>query len=176
MRIAKDINKDNANVICVVGDGALSAGLAYEGLNNAGAMKKRLIVILNDNKMSIDKPVGAMSTYLTRLLSSKSYSNLRSVIKKISKTLPDQFSKTLYRTEEYSKGLLSGGTLFEEMGFYYLGPIDGHNINDLVSVLENVKDNKFDKPIFLHCITKKVKVINLQKRLKISFMGLINLI
>ena len=155
MRIAKDINKDNANVICVIGDGALSAGLAYEGLNNAGAMKKRLIVILNDNKMSIDKPVGAMSTYLTRLLSSKSYSNLRSVIKKISKTFPDQFSKTLYRTEEYSKGLLSGGTLFEEMGFYYLGPIDGHNINDLVSVLENVKDNKFDKPIFLHCITKK---------------------
>jgi len=157
MRIAKDINNDNANVICVVGDGALSAGLAYEGLNNAGAMKKRLIVILNDNKMSIDKPVGAMSTYLTRLLSSKSYSNLRSVIKKISKTFPDQFSKTLYRTEEYSKGLLSGGTLFEEMGFYYLGPIDGHNINDLVSVLENVRDNKFDKPIFLHCITKKGK-------------------
>ena len=157
MRIAKDINNDNANVICVVGDGALSAGLAYEGLNNAGAMKKKLIVILNDNKMSIDKPVGAMSTYLTRLLSSKSYSNLRSVIKKISKTFPDQFSKTLYRTEEYSKGLLSGGTLFEEMGFYYLGPIDGHNINDLVSVLENVRDNKFDKPIFLHCITKKGK-------------------
>ena len=157
MRIAKDINNDNANVICVVGDGALSAGLAYEGLNNAGAMKKKLIVILNDNKMSIDKPVGAMSTYLTRLLSSKSYSNLRSVIKKISKTFPDQFSKTLYRTEEYSKGLLSGGTLFEEMGFYYLGPIDGHNINDLVSVLENVRDNRFDKPIFLHCITKKGK-------------------
>ncbi len=157
IRIAKDINKDNANVICVVGDGALSAGLAYEGLNNAGAMKKRLIVILNDNKMSIDKPVGAMSTYLTRLLSSKSYSNLRNVIKKISKTFPDQFSKTLYRTEEYSKGLLSGGTLFEELGFYYLGPIDGHNIEDLVSVLENVRDNKFDKPVFLHCITKKGK-------------------
>ena len=105
--------------------------------------------------MSIDKPVGAMSTYLTRLLSSKSYSNFRNVIKKISKTFPDSLSKTLYRTEEYSKGLLSGGTLFEEMGFYYLGPIDGHNINDLVSVLENIRDIKFDKPIFLHCITKK---------------------
>ena len=157
MKIAKDINKDNANVICVVGDGALSAGLAYEGLNNAGAMKSRLIVILNDNKMSIDKPVGAMSRYLTRLLSSKSYSNLRNVIKKISKTFPDGLSKTLYRTEEYSKGLISGGTLFEEMGFYYLGPVDGHNINDLVSVLENIRDNKFDKPIFLHCITKKGK-------------------
>ena len=98
IKIAKDINKDNANVICVVGDGALSAGLAYEGLNNAGALKKRLIVILNDNKMSIDKPVGAMSTYLTRLLSSKSYSNIRNLIKKFSKSLPKNFSKTLYRT------------------------------------------------------------------------------
>ncbi len=157
IKIAKDIKRDNANVICVVGDGALSAGLAYEGLNNAGALKKKLIVILNDNKMSIDKPVGAMSTYLTRLLSSKSYSSLRNVIKKFSKTFPDSLSKTLYRTEEYSKGLLSGGTLFEELGFYYLGPIDGHNINDLVPILENVRDNKFDKPIFLHCITKKGK-------------------
>ncbi len=157
IKIAKDINKDNANVICVVGDGALSAGLAYEGLNNAGALKKRLIVILNDNKMSIDKPVGAMSTYLTRLLSSKSYSNIRNLIKKFSKSLPKNFSKTLYRTEEYSKGILSGGTLFEELGFYYLGPIDGHNVKDLVSVLENIRDNRFDKPVFLHCITKKGK-------------------
>ncbi len=157
IKIAKDIKRDNANVICVVGDGALSAGLAFEGLNNAGALKKKLIVILNDNKMSIDKPVGAMSTYLTRLLSSKSYSSLRNVIKKFSKTLPDSLSKTLYRTEEYSKGLLSGGTLFEELGFYYLGPVDGHNINDLVPILENVRDNEFNKPIFLHCITKKGK-------------------
>ena len=157
IKIAKDINKDNANVVCVVGDGALSAGLAYEGLNNAGALKKRLIVILNDNKMSIDKPVGAMSTYLTRLLSSKSYSSLRNLIKKFSTVLPNNISKTLYRTEEFSKGLLSGGTLFEELGFYYLGPIDGHNVNELVSVLENIRDNKFNKPIFLHCITKKGK-------------------
>ena len=157
IKIAKDINRDDANVICVVGDGALSAGLAYEGLNNAGALKKRLIVILNDNKMSIDQPVGAMSRYLTRLLSSKSYSNLRNIIKKISKNFPDSLSQTLYRTEEFSKGLISGGTLFEEMGFYYLGPIDGHNVNDLVSVLENVRDNQFNKPIFLHCITRKGK-------------------
>ena len=157
IKIAKDINKDDANVVCVVGDGALSAGLAYEGLNNAGALKKRLIVILNDNKMSIDKPVGAMSTYLTRLLSSKSYSSLRNFIKKISKALPKNFSKTLYRTEEFSKGMLSGGTLFEELGFYYLGPIDGHDVEELVSVLENIRDNKFDKPVFLHCITKKGK-------------------
>ncbi len=157
MKIAKDINKDNANVICVVGDGALSAGLAYEGLNNAGALKKRLIVILNDNKMSIDKPVGAMSTYLTRLLSSKSYSSIRNLVKKFTKNLPLNLSTTLYRTEEYSKGMISGGTLFEELGFYYLGPIDGHSINDLVKVLENVRDNKFNKPVFLHCITKKGK-------------------
>ena len=171
IKIAKDINKDNANVICVVGDGALSAGLAYEGLNNAGALKKRLIVILNDNKMSIDKPVGAMSTYLTRLLSSKSYSNIRNLIKKFSKSLPKNFSKTLYRTEEYSKGILSGGTLFEELGFYYLGPIDGHNVKDLVSVLENIRDNRFDKPVFLHCITKKGKGYNPAEKSEDKFHG-----
>ena len=171
IKIAKDINQDNANVICVLGDGALSAGLAYEGLNNAGALKKRLIVILNDNKMSIDKPVGAMSTYLTRLLSSKSYSSLRNLIKKISKTLPNNFSKTLYRTEEFSKGMLSGGTLFEELGFYYLGPIDGHNVNELVNVLENIRDNKFNKPIFLHCITKKGKGYKPAERADDKFHG-----
>ncbi len=171
MKIAKDINKDNANVICVVGDGALSAGLAYEGLNNAGAMKKRLIVILNDNKMSIDKPVGAMSTYLTRLLSSRSYSNLRNLIKTISKPFPEKISKTLYRTEEFSKGMLSGGTLFEELGFYYLGPVDGHNVSELVSVLENIRDNKLDKPIFLHCITKKGKGYKPAERSDDKFHG-----
>ena len=171
IKAAKDINKDNSKVICVVGDGALSAGLAYEGLNNAGAQKKGLIVILNDNKMSIDKPVGAMSTYLTRLLSSKSYSSLRNIIKKISKTLPSNLSKTLYRTEEYSKGLITGGTLFEELGFYYLGPIDGHNINDMVSILENIRDNKFDKPVFLHCITKKGKGYSPAEKSEDKFHG-----
>ena len=171
IKAAKDINKDNSKVICVVGDGALSAGLAFEGLNNAGAQKKGLIVILNDNKMSIDKPVGAMSTYLTRLLSSKSYSSLRNIIKKISKTLPSNLSKTLYRTEEYSKGLITGGTLFEELGFYYLGPIDGHNIDDMVSVLENIRDNKFDKPVFLHCITKKGKGYSPAEKSEDKFHG-----
>tara|TARA_B100000575_G_scaffold190872_1_gene153971 strand:- start:12205 stop:14121 length:1917 start_codon:yes stop_codon:yes gene_type:complete len=157
IKIGKDIKKDDANVICVVGDGALSAGLTYEGLNNAGSLNRRLIVILNDNKMSIDKPVGAMSTYLTKLLSSKSYSNLRKLVKRFSKSFSDNLSNTLYKTEEYSKAIISGGTLFEELGFYYLGPIDGHNIGDLTNVLENIRDNKFDKPIFLHCITKKGK-------------------
>ena len=157
IKIAKDINNDNANIICVIGDGALSAGLAYEALNNAGAINKRLIVILNDNEMSIDQPVGAMSSYLTKLLSSKSYSSIRSIIKKISQKLPNNLSKTLYKAEEYSKGLVSGGTLFEELGFYYLGPIDGHNFKNLLPVLENIRDNNIDKPIFLHCITKKGK-------------------
>jgi len=157
IKIAKDLSKDNANVLCVIGDGALSAGLAYEALNNAGAMNKRLIVILNDNKMSIDQPVGAMSSYLTKLLSSRSYSNIRSIIKKLSKNLSERITKTLHRAEEYSKGFISGGTLFEELGFYYLGPIDGHNFNHLIPVLENIKNNKIDKPIFLHCITKKGK-------------------
>ncbi len=171
IKAAKDINKDNSKVICVVGDGALSAGLAFEGLNNAGAQKKGLIVILNDNKMSIDKPVGAMSTYLTKLLSSKSYSSLRNIIKKISKKFPKNITETLYRTEEYSKGLISGGTLFEELGFYYLGPIDGHNVNNLVNVLENIKDNKFDKPVFLHCITKKGKGYSPAEKSEDKFHG-----
>jgi len=157
MKIAKDLNKDNANIICVIGDGALSAGMAYEALNNVGATNKQMIVILNDNEMSIDRPVGAMSNYLTKLLSSKQYTNVRSLLKKISSKLPTSVSKTLYKAEEYSKGLVTGGTLFEELGFYYLGPIDGHDIKTLVSVLQNIKISAVDKPIFLHCITKKGK-------------------
>ena len=157
MKIAKDLNKDNANIICVIGDGALSAGMAYEALNNVGASNKQMVVILNDNEMSIDRPVGAMSNYLTRLLSSKQYTNVRSLLKKISSKFPASISKTLYKAEEYSKGLVSGGTLFEELGFYYLGPIDGHDLKTLVPVLENIKKSDVGKPIFLHCITKKGK-------------------
>ncbi len=157
MKIAKDLNKDDANIICVIGDGALSAGMAYEALNNVGATNKQLIVILNDNEMSIDRPVGAMSTYLTKLLSSKQYTNVRSLLKKISAKFPTSVSKTLYKAEEFSKGLVSGGTLFEELGFYYLGPIDGHDMKTLVPVLENIKKTNVGKPIFLHCITKKGK-------------------
>ncbi len=157
MKIAKDLNKDNANIICVIGDGALSAGMAYEALNNVGATNKQMIVILNDNKMSIDRPVGAMSNYLTKLLSSKQYTSVRSLLKKISAKLPKTVSQTLYKAEEYSKGLVTGGTLFEELGFYYLGPIDGHDINTLVPILENIKNLSVGKPIFLHCITKKGK-------------------
>tara|TARA_B000000460_G_scaffold57884_1_gene38583 strand:- start:41 stop:1954 length:1914 start_codon:yes stop_codon:yes gene_type:complete len=157
IKIAQELKKDNSKVVCVIGDGALSAGMAYEALNNAGAMSKELIVVLNDNDMSIDQPVGAMSSYLSKLLSSNSYSNIRSIIKKISNKFPVSFQKTLYRAEEFSKGFLSGGTLFEELGFFYLGPIDGHKFDDLIPVLRNIKLNKINKPIFLHVITKKGK-------------------
>ena len=157
IKIAQELKKDESNVISVIGDGALSAGMAYEALNNAGSMNKQLIVILNDNKMSIDHPVGAMSSYLTKLLSSRSYANIRSIIKKLSSNFSDSFQKTLYRAEEFSKGFFSGGTLFEELGFYYLGPIDGHNFDHLIPVLKNIKLNKINKPIFLHVITKKGK-------------------
>ena len=157
IKIANELNKNNSKVICVIGDGGLSAGMAYEALNNAGAMNKQLIVILNDNDMSIDRPVGAMSSYLSKLLSSKSYSGIRSVIKKISSKFPKPFAKTLHRAEEFSKGFISGGTLFEEMGFFYLGPIDGHNFNHLIPVLKNINASRLDKPMFLHVITKKGK-------------------
>ena len=155
MKVAKDLNNDDAKIISVIGDGALSAGMAYEALNNVGASNKQMIVILNDNEMSIDRPVGAMSNYLTKLLSSKQYTNVRSLLKKISSKLSNSVSKTLYKAEEFSKGLVTGGTLFEELGFYYLGPIDGHDIKTLVPVLENIKNLSVDKPIFLHCVTKK---------------------
>ena len=155
MKVAKDLNNDDAKIISVIGDGALSAGMAYEALNNVGASNKQIIVILNDNEMSIDRPVGAMSNYLTKLLSSKQYTNVRSLLKKISSKLSNSVSKTLYKAEEFSKGLVTGGTLFEELGFYYLGPIDGHDIKTLVPVLENIKNSSIDKPIFLHCVTKK---------------------
>jgi len=157
MKIAKDLNKDDAKIICVIGDGSLSAGMAYEALNNVGASNQQMIVILNDNEMSIDRPVGAMSNYLTKLLSSKQYTNVRSLLKKISSKFSDSVSKTFYKAEEFSKGLVTGGTLFEELGFYYLGPIDGHDIKTLVPVLENIKNSAVDKPIFLHCVTKKGK-------------------
>jgi len=157
IKVAQDLKKDDSKVICVIGDGALSAGMAYEALNNAGGMNKQLIVILNDNEMSIDRPVGAMSSYLSKLLSSRSYTNIRSIIKKISKKFPKTFENALYRAEEYSKGFFAGGTLFEELGLFYLGPIDGHNFDHLIPVLKNIKSNNINKPILLHVITKKGK-------------------
>jgi len=149
-------NKDN-DVICVIGDGAMSAGMAYEAMNNAGAMNSRLIVILNDNDMSIAPPVGAMSAYLSQLISSKPYASVRHLGKEVIKKFPRPISKAAQRAEEYARGMLTGGTLFEEMGFFYIGPIDGHNLDHLLPVLKNARDTDYDGPVLIHCVTQKGK-------------------
>jgi len=140
----------------VIGDGAMSAGMAYEAMNNAGAMSSRLIVILNDNEMSIAPPVGALSAYLARLISSRTYTSLREIGKQIAKRMPKLVEEKALRVEEYARGFLTGGTLFEELGFYYVGPIDGHNLEHLVPVLRNVRDAE-NGPILLHVVTQKGK-------------------
>ncbi len=154
--VARDLKGGNNNVVAVIGDGAMSAGMAYEAMNNAGAMDARLIVILNDNDMSIAPPVGAMSAYLARLVSSRSYRGLRDIGKKIASILPRPMKVGARRAEEYARGMVTGGTLFEELGFYYVGPIDGHNLDHLIPVLENVRDMK-DGPVLVHVVTKKGK-------------------
>ena len=157
MATAKRLSNDNNNVIAVIGDGAMSAGMAYEAMNNAGAMKSKLIVILNDNDMSIARPVGAMSKYLARLLSGKIYFSFRETIKLILSAFSRRFSKTAAKAEDMLRSLVTGGTLFSQLGFYYIGPIDGHDINNLVTILENVKNSKHDGPILIHTVTKKGK-------------------
>ena len=142
------------NVVCVIGDGAMSAGMAYEAMNNAGALRSRLVVILNDNDMSIAPPVGAMSAYLSRLMSSRSFLGLRDLAVKMAKRFPRGIERTARRAEEYARGMLTGGTLFEELGFYYVGPIDGHNLDHLLPVLRNVRDAEAG-PILIHAITRK---------------------
>jgi 1-deoxy-D-xylulose-5-phosphate synthase len=155
MAAARDLKGDHTHVIAVIGDGAMSAGMAYEAMNNAGANKNRLIVILNDNDMSIAPPVGAMSAYLARLVSSRPYTGLRNFSKRMAKRLlPRSLFNMARRTEEYARGMAMGGTLFEEMGFYYVGPIDGHNLDHLIPVLENVRDT-VTGPVLVHVVTKK---------------------
>ncbi|MBQ8103989.1 MULTISPECIES: 1-deoxy-D-xylulose-5-phosphate synthase [unclassified Afipia] len=156
MAVARDLAGGNNNVIAVIGDGAMSAGMAYEAMNNAGAMDSRLIVILNDNEMSIAPPVGAMSSYLSRLTSSNTYRSLREIGKQVAKRLPKFIEKGAQRAEEYARGMLSGGTLFEELGFFYVGPIDGHNLDHLLPVLKNVRDSKVG-PTLIHVVTEKGK-------------------
>jgi 1-deoxy-D-xylulose-5-phosphate synthase len=148
---------DDRNVICVIGDGAMSAGMAYEAMNNAGSLKSRLIVILNDNDMSIAPPVGAMSAYLSRLISSRSFLSLRELAVRMAKRFPRGIERTARRAEEYARGILTGGTLFEELGFYYVGPIDGHNLDHLLPVLRNVREAEETGPILVHVITQKGK-------------------
>jgi len=155
MAVARDLKGENFNVIAVIGDGAMSAGMAYEALNNAGSMDARLIVILNDNDMSIAPPVGAMSAYLSRLISSRSYRSFRHFAKIMAEKFPRPIKKAAERAEEYARGLMTGGTLFEEFGFYYVGPIDGHNLDHLLPVLKNVRDSKERGPVLIHVVTHK---------------------
>ncbi|HEX3675510.1 MAG TPA: 1-deoxy-D-xylulose-5-phosphate synthase [Rhizomicrobium sp.] len=154
--VAAALKHQPRNVVAVIGDGAMSAGMAYEAMNNAGAMEARLIVVLNDNDMSIAPPVGAMSAYLARLISSQSYRGFRHFMKSIVSHLPRAFGSLAKRWEEYMRGFFTGGTLFEEMGFYYVGPIDGHNLDHLIPVLENARDATTG-PILVHVVTQKGK-------------------
>jgi 1-deoxy-D-xylulose-5-phosphate synthase len=156
MAVARDLAGKANNVVAVIGDGAMSAGMAYEAMNNAGAMHSRLIVILNDNDMSIAPPVGAMSSYLSRLLSGRSYLSLRDIGKQLTKRLPKSLDRAITRAVEHARGYVTGGTLFEELGFYYVGPIDGHNLDHLLPVLKNVRDAEFG-PILVHVVTQKGK-------------------
>ena len=157
MAVASKMKGERRNVIAVIGDGAMSAGMAYEAMNNAASTKSRLIVVLNDNDMSIAPPVGAMSAYLSRLISSKPYLSLRHLAKEIADQLPRPLRNAARRAEEYARGMVTGGTLFEELGFYYIGPIDGHNLDHLLPVLQNVRDADDDKPVLIHVVTKKGK-------------------
>ncbi|MCX5579566.1 1-deoxy-D-xylulose-5-phosphate synthase [Kaistia terrae] len=156
MAVARDLSEGDNAVVCVIGDGAMSAGMAYEAMNNAGALRSRLIVILNDNDMSIAPPVGAMSAYLARLVSGRAYRSFREVAKQLTKKLPRIFHEKAKQTEEYARGFFTGGTLFEELGFYYVGPIDGHNLDHLLPILRNLRDAP-DGPILLHVVTQKGK-------------------
>jgi len=156
MAVARDLQGKSNNVIAVIGDGAMSAGMAYEAMNNAGARNERLIVILNDNDMSIAPPVGAMSAYLSRLLSGRTYLKLRDVGKQLTAHLPKRLDEFITRGVEHARGFWTGGTLFEEMGFYYVGPIDGHNLDHLLPVLRNVRDAETG-PILVHVVTQKGK-------------------
>ena len=155
--VAKSLSNNSNHAIAVIGDGAMSAGMAYEAMNNAGAMKSKLIVILNDNDMSIAPPVGAMSSYLARLLSGRTYFGFRETVKSITSVFSKRFKDKAGKAEEFIRDIVSGGTLFNELGFYYVGPIDGHNLDSLITILNNVKNSKYDGPILIHAVTKKGK-------------------
>ena len=157
MAVARDLKGDTRNVIAVIGDGSMSAGMAYEAMNNAGAQKARMIVVLNDNDMSIARPVGAMSAYLSRVVSSRPFLNVREMMAKLAKRFPRQIEHAARRAEEFARTVLTGGTLFEEMGFYYVGPIDGHDLDHLLPILRNLRDAEEHHPILLHVVTQKGK-------------------
>ena len=155
MAVARDLSQGSNDVIAVIGDGAMSAGMAYEAMNNAGSMDSRLIVILNDNDMSIAPAVGAMSAYLSRTISSKPYRSIRHLAREMAKKFPRSIETAALRAEEYARGMVTGGTLFEELGFYYVGPIDGHNLDHLLPVLKNIRDSAEHGPVLIHVVTQK---------------------
>ena len=157
MSVAKKLSNNKNNVIAVIGDGAMSAGMAYEAMNNAGALKSNLIVVLNDNDMSIARPVGAMSKYLANLLSGKLYFSFRETIKMIISAFSKRFSQKAGKAEDMLRNIVTGGTLFSELGFYYVGPIDGHDVENLVQILENVKNSNHHGPVLIHVRTQKGK-------------------
>ena len=157
MAVAKKLSNNNNNVIAVIGDGAMSAGMAYEAMNNAGALKSKLIVILNDNDMSIARPVGAMSKYLAKLLSGKLYFSLRETFKMVISSFSKRFSQKAGKAEDLLRNIVTGGTLFSELGFYYVGPIDGHDVENLVQIFENVKNSNHQGPVLIHVRTQKGK-------------------
>jgi 1-deoxy-D-xylulose-5-phosphate synthase len=157
MAIARDLKGEDRNVIAVIGDGAMSAGMAYEAMNNAGGSRANLIVVLNDNDMSIAPPVGAMSAYLSRLISSRPFLGVRELMAKLARRFPRPLERAARRADEFARGLLTGGTLFEELGFYYVGPIDGHDMDHLMPVLRNLRDSDQKGPILLHVVTQKGK-------------------
>src|SRR5436190_7800306 len=155
MAVARDFEGEKRNVIAVIGDGAMSASMPYEAMNNAGSMDSRLILILNDNDMSIAPPVGAMSAYLSRVLSSKSFMSLRHLAGEAARHLPKRLEHMARRAEELARSFVTGGTLFEELGFYYVGPIDGHNIDHLLPVLKNIRNSPDNEPVLIHVVTEK---------------------
>jgi 1-deoxy-D-xylulose-5-phosphate synthase len=157
MAVARDLKDDDNKVVCVIGDGAMSAGMAFEAMNNAGAMHSRLIVILNDNDMSIAPPTGAMSAYLARLVSGRAYLSIRDIGKQLTAKLPRSLDRAITRAVEHARNYVTGGTLFEELGFFYVGPIDGHNLDHLLPVLRNVRDADTHGPILVHVVTQKGK-------------------
>ncbi len=157
MAIGSQLQGKDRHVIAVIGDGAMSAGMAYEAMNNAGASKANLIVILNDNDMSIAPPVGAMSAYLSKLISSRPFLSLRDMMARLAKRFPAPLERAARRADEYARGLLTGGTLFEELGFYYVGPVDGHDLDHLLPILRNLRDTDHQGPILLHVVTQKGK-------------------
>ena len=169
--VAKKLSNENNNIIAVIGDGAMSAGMAYEAMNNAGASKTKIIVILNDNDMSISKPVGAMRSYLAKILSGKIYFSLRETIKLIISAFSKRYSKKAGKAEDFLRSAVTGGTLFNSMGFYYVGPIDGHDIDALLPVLQNAKDVNYQGPIMIHIKTQKGKGYSFAENSEDKFHG-----